>query len=257
MSTSLFHETIFGPIKSRRLGISLGINLLPVESKLCNYNCLYCECGWNSEAGIKAVLPKASEVILLLRQKLQQLKNDGIRPDVMTFAGNGEPSLHPAFLDIVKDVRELRDEYFPQCRIAVLSNATRAGKDDIFEALQLVDDPILKFDAGTEKLYQLINQPVKGITIQKIIQNLKRFEGNFIMQSLFLRGQIGEIHFDNSADDQFNPWLEVVKELRPRKVMLYSLDRATPHPDLIKINKAELQFLAEKVNQFKIQTEVA
>lgn len=257
MSTSLFHETIFGPIKSRRLGISLGINLLPVDSKLCNYNCLYCECGWNPEPGTKTVLPKASEVLTLLRQKLHQLKLEQVHPDVLTFAGNGEPTLHPAFLEIMKGVKNLRDEFFPTCRIAVLSNATRAGKEDIFEALQLADDPILKFDAGTEKLYQLINQPVKGLSTQKIIQNLSRFQGNFIMQSLFLRGQIGGFTFDNSSDDQFVPWLEVAKELKPRKIMLYSLDRETPHPDLIKINKEDLQILAEKVNKAGIKTEVA
>lgn len=257
MSTSLFHDTVFGPIKSRRLGISLGINLLPTNSKLCNYNCLYCECGWNPEHKQATVLPKAEEVNQLLRQKLASLKTENIRPDVMTFAGNGEPSLHPQFLEIVKNTIALRNEFFPTCRVAVLSNASRSGNSDVFKALQLVDDPILKFDAGSERIYQLINQPVKGLSLQKIFQNLEKFNGDFIMQSLFLRGEVNGVYFDNSAEPEFSAWLDAVKLLRPRKVMLYSLDRDTPHPDLIKLSKPELEDLAAHLQVLHIQTEVA
>lgn len=257
MSTSLFHETIFGPIKSRRLGISLGINLLPANTKYCNYNCIYCECGWNPKEGPRVVLPTEKEVLGLLEGKLLSMQKDGITPDVMTFAGNGEPTLHPAFPSILKKCRILRDNYFPNCRIAVLSNATRCGRQEVREALMLADDPILKFDSASEELYQLINQPAGNLTTEDLFKNLQSFHGQFIMQSLFLKGTYHGIHFNNGTGEALNQWLHAVAELKPRKVMVYSLDRETPHPDLEKMPKNELEEIAAKVNLLGIETSIA
>lgn len=257
MSTSLFHETVFGPIKSRRLGISLGINLLPANTKYCNYNCIYCECGWNPDNGPKVILPKEEEVIHLLEEKLKSMKEEGITPDVMTFAGNGEPTLHPAFPSIMRKCKILRDSYFPACRIAVLSNATRCGRDEVREALLEADDAILKFDSSSEELYQLINQPAGNLTSEALFKNLAAFKGKFIMQSLFLKGTYKGVQFDNGTGIALQKWLEAVALLKPRKVMIYSLDRDTPHPDLIKTSKAELAEIALQVNALGIETSIA
>jgi wyosine [tRNA(Phe)-imidazoG37] synthetase (radical SAM superfamily) len=257
MSTFLFHDTVFGPIKSRRLGISLGINLLPTNTKFCNYNCIYCECGWNPEAGPKVILPKEEEVIQLLEDKLISMQEEGVTPDVMTFAGNGEPTLHPAFPSIMRKSIILRDTYFPSCRIAVLSNATRAAKAEIREALLLADDPILKFDSASDELYQLINQPAGNLHSEELFNILSLFNGQFIMQSLFLKGTFKGKPFNNGEGFALSQWLDAVAALKPEKVMVYSLDRATPHDDLQKFTHDELAVIAKKVNELGIETSIA
>ena len=173
MSGFLFNEIIFGPVKSRRLGVSLGINLLPIDYKYCTFNCVYCECGWNEEHKTNhSPLPKREEIALLLTQKLEQLQNDGVVPDNITFAGNGEPTIHPDFAEIVNDTILLRDKFFPKASTTVLSNASLVHKPKIFNALLKVDNNILKLDAGSEVQFQRINLSNAKTSLAQHVENL-------------------------------------------------------------------------------------
>ncbi len=256
-TTFLFHDVIFGPVKSRRLGISLGINLSPTHTKWCNYNCLYCECGWNPVAGSKPVLPSKEEVIQKLRETLVLMQEKGEKPDVITFSGNGEPTMHPSFEWIVDEVINLRNSFCSGARIAVLSNASLLHKESVFRALQKVDDPILKLDSGGERMSRIINQPAYPFDLEKHLQEMEKFEGNFILQSIFLRGRYQEEMFDNTNEDELCRWMKHVKRLNPRKVMIYSLDRATPHPDLEKVSLEELERIAQKLRSEGFDVQVA
>ncbi|MCE1199146.1 MAG: hypothetical protein LWW85_09275, partial [Marinilabiliales bacterium] len=233
MATFLFDKTIFGPVQSRRLGVSLGINLLPNDVKLCSFDCIYCECGWNPEKKSKAAkLPSRDEVKQLLRRKLEEMMAESVLPDVITFAGNGEPTLHPEFAGIIDDTLLLRDALTPAARIAVLSNATLLHKKSVVEALKKVDDNILKLDGGIPETLHLLNKPVIRFSLPKLVEQLKQFDGHFILQTMFLRGSFEGIEFDNSSDAEVTAWMEKVKEIRPAKVMIYSIARDTPADSL-------------------------
>ncbi len=257
MSGFLFNEVIFGPVKSRRLGVSLGINLLPIDYKYCTYNCIYCECGWTKKHDSKHLpLPKREEIKDLLRQKLEQMKIDGMIPNNITFAGNGEPTIHPEFAEIVDDTILLRNEFFPEASTTVLSNASLIHKPKIFNALLKVDNNILKLDAGSQTQFQRINLPNSKITIDKLVQNLCLFKGDLIIQTLFLSGSYNGEVIDNTTEEEINLWLQHLKKINPKKVMIYPIDRQTPAQDLNKIPKEKLMEIAAKVNLLGIATEV-
>ena len=232
-------ETVFGPIRSRRLGNSLGINLLPEKGKICNFDCIYCECGWNKDGREDSVLPDAGRVFKMLEKKLKELHIEGIALDSITFSGDGEPTLNPAFPQIVDDTLMLRDKYFPTAKVSVLSNATRVHIPEIFEALKKVDNPILKIDAPTAELASLINNPAPGYDVGRVVQALKKFDGNFILQTMFLRSR----NFDSSAPEVLDPWKSIVRELYPREIMVYTIDRPTPETGLEKFSVAQMQLL--------------
>ncbi len=257
MGTFLFDQPVFGPVKSRRLGISLGINLSPTHSKWCNYNCLYCECGWNPLLKQETILPSLEHIEQALKDKLSGMAERGEKPDVITFSGNGEPTMHPDFLSIIESTVKLRNELCKEARIAVLSNASLIHKEKVFKALQLIDDPILKLDAGSEQVSKIINQPAFPFSMKNLLKNLKRFEGNFILQSIFLRGSFEGKCFDNTLKEEVDKWLEHIKEIRPRKIMIYSLDRETPHSDLEKVSKAELEQIAQRVIELGFDIQIA
>ena len=244
----LFHEIVFGPVKSRRLGVSLGINLLPTFGKICTFDCIYCECGYNVDGRTKQSLPKRKAVAQALEVKLQELKDTGITPDVITFSGNGEPTLHPEFEGIIDDTVELRNNYFPQAKISVLSNSTMIDKENVFRALNKVDNNILKLDSAFEQKTKLIDQPVQSsFSVVKLIENLKRFNGNLIIQTIFLKGvHRGQI-VDNTGEEEVNTWIEVLKEINPKQVMIYTIDRATPEKNLQKVSLEELNIIAGKI----------
>lgn len=245
MATFLFDKIIFGPIKSRRLGISLGVNLLPVDQKLCSFDCVYCECGWNpKQRKEKPVMPTAELVKEKLEMQLQKMVADNELPDVITFAGNGEPTLHPQFKSVIKDTIALRDRYCPKAKVAVLSNSTRIEHDDVVEALKLVDDNIMKLDGGTEEIIRAIDQPVGKFDLSKTIKLLQRFNREMILQTLFMRGVYNGTSVDNTTTEEVNAWIECVKQINPRQVMIYSLDRDTPADNLIKVQKEELEKIA-------------
>ena len=248
MSTFLFDQTIFGPINSRRLGISLGINLLPNDSKLCSFNCIYCECGWNPEKGtVKAILPTQNKVKSMLRKKLTEMKNEGELPDVITFAGNGEPTMHPDFAAIIDDTLVIRDELCPGAKIAVLSNSTMLHKPKVVEALKKIDDNILKLDSGFTETIRLLDQPVGKFDLQSVINNINKFEGTSIIQTMFIRGNFEGSEIDNTTETELKAWIEVLHQIRPRLVMIYTIARDTPANDLRKVSTEELETIAERV----------
>lgn len=253
MKTFLFDQIIFGPVISRRLGVSLGVNLLPVDSKICNYNCIYCECGWtkkNDQAeSLKYSIPRAT-VAYHLYKKLEQMKKDGKPLDHITFAGNGEPTLHPDFPDILYDVAECRNRFYPQAQIALLSNATFGDKPQIINSLERIDKPILKIDSAIEETYLRLNQPLEGFSFSRLIATLESLQGRFIVQTMFLKGNLGEAgHFDNTSETEVAAWIDLLLRIQPREVMLYTLDRNTPLDRLEKIDSETLDRISARARQ--------
>ncbi|MDR0582144.1 MAG: radical SAM protein [Prevotellaceae bacterium] len=247
MATLLFHNIIFGPVQSRRLGISLGINLLPAHGKWCNFDCLYCECGWNADHRNDRRLPTREQVREALQEKLQRMQQDKALPDAITFSGNGEPTLHPQFPTIMDDAIALRNRLAPQAKICVLSNATNLHKDAVFHALQKTDKPILKVDSAIESSIRRINRPQGHYDIAYITEQLQRFNGQFTLQTLFLRGLFHGEKFDNSTPEEIGKWLDIVQRTHPREIMLYTIHRDTPAQSLQKLAKDELFAIAQQL----------
>jgi wyosine [tRNA(Phe)-imidazoG37] synthetase (radical SAM superfamily) len=256
MTTFLFDEIIFGPVKSRRLGASLGINLLPVSAKCCNFNCIYCECGWTGE-GIGNSLPRREEIRIRLENKLRQIRDEKGLLDRITFAGNGEPTLHPDFAGIIDDTVHLRNQFFPDVRIAVLSNATRLDHPDVFRALGRVDMNILKLDSARDSTVKFLNHPPAGYKVQKVIDGMKKFNGRFILQTMFVQGTYGEQLVDNTTDEEVKDWLKVVKATRPSQVMIYTIERDTPVETLRKADAATLDEIASRIRKLGFQVQVS
>ncbi|TVR41687.1 MAG: radical SAM protein [Bacteroidia bacterium] len=257
MNGFLFEQIVFGPVKSRRLGISLGINLLPLNQKHCTFNCLYCECGWTlPDNKSNASYPARSEVYQALELRLRAMKQKKSLLDTITFAGNGEPTLHPEFAGIIDDTIILRNSYYPEGRIAVLSNASLASEKEVAEALKKVDQNILKLDAGTNETFRLINNPAGQVHLDDIVENLKQFSGNLIIQTLFVRGTHKGVSFDNTTDHEVSLWLQHIQMLQPKLVMIYPIARATPTEDVEKVPGDELLSIAARVEALGIPTEV-
>ena len=244
-------ETVFGPIFSRRLGSSLGINLLPVNGKICTFDCIYCECGWNKDGRDDTRLPKAAEVRGALKAKLKQLAKDGTPVDSITFSGDGESTINPDFPQIIDDTLKLRDQYYPKAKVSVLSNATQVHRPEIFAALRKVDNPIMKIDAPTNELIEKINHPAPGYDVARVIEALKQFNGDFILQTMFLKSK----DFDSSSPEVLNGWMDIVRLLKPREVMAYTIDRPTPEEGLQKFTVEEMRaFLQPLIEEgFNIQ----
>ena len=230
-------ETVFGPIFSRRLGSSLGINLLPVNGKICTFDCIYCECGWNRDGRGDSRLPKAAEVREVLGAKLQQLAADGVPVDSITFSGDGESTINPDFPQIIDDTLALRDKYYPSAKVSVLSNATQVHRPEIFKALRKVDNPIMKIDAPTNELVEKINHPAPGYDVNRVVEALKQFHGDFILQTMFLKSK----DFDSSSPEVLDGWMDIVRLLKPREVMAYTIDRPTPEEGLQKFTVEEMR----------------
>lgn len=282
MGTFLFDSIIIGPIRSRRLGCSLGVNLLAPSAKLCNFDCIYCECGWNGGGEEKArggdtkkgAFNPKEEVLERLENKLKQLAfegreragggggekgmpQDGLqngpqnRPDVITFAGNGEPTMHPDFPEIIDSTLRLRDLYAPETKVAVLSNATMIDRESVREALRKVDRNILKLDSGIDETMKIINQPqnCKRGGIKEVIELLKGFNGDLIIQTLFLRGDYNGKHIDNTTEREVQAWIEAMREIRPKEVMIYTIDRDTPAKDLEKVPYEEMVAIGERLKK--------
>lgn len=242
----LFNELIFGPIHSRRLGLSLGVNLLPTDAKICSFDCIYCECGYNTTMH-ESPIPKREQVREALEAKLIEMKSEGQVPDVITFAGNGEPTLHAEFDEIIDDTLALRDTYCPTAKVSVLSNSTRIHKPNIFRALNKVDNNILKFDSAIDRTMKLMDCPVgKHINVAWFIEHLKKFEGHLIIQTMFLKGEFKGEQFDNTSEVEVEAWLKAMEEIRPQQIMIYSLDREAPTETLVKIEVEELEAIAGK-----------
>jgi wyosine [tRNA(Phe)-imidazoG37] synthetase (radical SAM superfamily) len=247
MATFLFNDIIFGPVKSRRLGVSLGVNLLPEDYKYCTYDCLYCECGWTIDQKTKLKLHSRNEIKNALEQQLQQMLSEKNTPDNITFAGNGEPTIHPEFSGIIDDTIELRDRYFPNAQISVLSNATQIHKNNVVAALNKVDQNILKLDSAIDDTYQLLNRPKAKLDVKTLVERLQIFKGNLIIQTLFIRGEYKGQQFDNTTDIEVSKWLELLLKIQPKSVMIYPIARDTPHSKLEKIDASTLNIIGDKV----------
>jgi wyosine [tRNA(Phe)-imidazoG37] synthetase (radical SAM superfamily) len=246
MQTVLFHSVIFGPIHSRRLGTSLGVNLSPTDGKVCSFDCLYCEAGFNAQGPGTSGLPSRETVRTLLEQELASMKDAGESLDVITFSGNGEPTLHPDFAGVIEDTVALRDKYFPEVRISVLSNSTRIDRDEVRAALTKVDNNILKLDSAITSTMRLIDRPVSpAFTSEKVIEQLAGFGGECIVQTMILRGSHNGMNVDNTTPEEIAALVDAYKKIRPKEVMLYSIDRKTPEQALVKVDKEELERIAE------------
>ena len=248
MGGFLFDEMIFGPVRSRRLGVSLGINLLPLHAKFCSYNCIYCECGWTkNRSGMRIELPQAQDLAVVLKQKLQELSGTDMEPDSITFAGNGEPTMHPEFAEIIDQTISLRNELAPKALVSVLSNGSMLHKSGITEALLKADKVMLKLDGGTEETIRKINMPLKAFRLKEYVKQLKQFNGKLIIQSLFLRGKYNGQEVDNTQTAEVDAWLRLLLEVHPMEVMIYAIERETPQEGLEKIPEAELENIAIRV----------
>ena len=238
----LFDSIVYGPIHSRRLGVSLGMNLMPTTAKLCTFDCVYCECGWNQPVSHPA-LPTRQEVREALASRLGALSPNSL--DVITFSGNGEPTLHPDFLGIIQDTCALRDQYCPKAKISVLSNSTQLGRPDVVKALRMCDNRILKLDSAIDATMRLIDQPVNShLTVEQLAQWLSLFDGDFTLQTCFLRGEYDGQIIDNTTPEELSAWYAMIDRLQPKQVMIYVIDRATPLQTLSKVPAAEMEAIA-------------
>jgi wyosine [tRNA(Phe)-imidazoG37] synthetase (radical SAM superfamily) len=246
-----FDEIVFGPIFSRRLGSSLGVNLLPSKGKLCNFDCVYCECGWNRDGKSDGRFPRLPEIEKALHDKMSVAAAAGVRIDSITFSGNGEPTMHPDFPEVIDVTLRLRDSFFPDAKVSVLSNATLLGRKAVAEALMKVDNPILKIDASSDELVRKINKPVGSYSLAEVVENLLKFDGRFVLQTMFLRSP----EFDTTSAEALGAWMDIVRKLNPREIMVYTIDRETPDKSLGKYTVEEMKEMVRPLIEegYKIQ----
>lgn len=251
MSTIIYPSPIFGPVHSRRLGLSLGINLLPGDGKVCSFDCIYCECGFNGEHVPHDPLPTRPEVAASLERKLQEMSAEGLLPDVLTFAGNGEPTCHPHFAEIIDDTLRLRDCYCPEAKVSVLSNSTMLHRPQVVAALRRVDNNILKLDTVSPEYIRRVDRANGTYDVEEVIERMKAFEGHVIIQTIFMRGEVaddnGAVSVDNTTEEYVAPWLEAVRKIGPQQVMVYTIDRETPTPGLLKATHEQLDNIRDRV----------
>lgn len=257
MSTILFSSPIFGPVHSRRLGVSLGVNLLPADGKLCSFDCIYCECGLNGQHCPELKMPSREAVRDALCSKLDGMKKNGILPDTITFSGNGEPTSHPDFEEIIDDTLSLRDKYAPKSKVSVLTNATHIVKDSVFRALLRVDNALLKLDTVNEAYIHLVDRPTSRYDLSRLIERMRAFEGRCIIQTMFMKGEWEGRSVDNTGDEYVDPWLDALKDIAPKLVTIYTLDRETPGKNLLKAPRDRLEEIAARVNAIGIPTTVS
>ena len=234
-----FDDIVFGPIFSRRLGSSLGVNLLPSKGKLCNFDCIYCECGWNKDGAGDRNFPLLADIESALETKMSALAAEGGKVDSITFSGNGEPTMHPDFPEVIDITLRLRDRFFPDAKVSVLSNATLIGRKAVADALMRVDNPILKLDASTDELVRKINKPVGTYRLDEVVGNMKLFQGRFVLQTMFLKSP----DFNTAEAEALVRWMDIVREVGPREIMVYTIDRETPDKSLEKYTVDEMREL--------------
>lgn len=253
MSTVIYPSPIFGPIHSRRLGVSLGINLMPADGKVCTFDCIYCECGFNADHRPTLPRPTREEVAAALEAKLKEMAENGPKPDVLTFAGNGEPTAHPHFAEIIDDTIRLRDKYCPQAKVSVLSNSTMLHHKQVHEALMCVDNNILKLDTVSIEYIKKVDRPQQpSYNVEDIIESLSAFKGHVIIQTMFMKGQADGVDMSNVKEEYIEPWLKAVERIKPMEVMVYTIDRETPAKGLLKATHEELDGIRDRVTAMGI-----
>ena len=257
MVTILFHETVFGPIHSRRLGSSLGVNLSPIDGKVCSFDCLYCEAGYNAQGQGKQGLPSRESVKRHLAARLKEMSEKGEPLDVITFSGNGEPTIHPQFKEIIHDTIMLRDRHYPQAKVSVLSNSTFLGNPKVVEALRKVDNNILKLDSAFDRTMRLLNRPANpNVVVEGIIQDIMQFSGSCIIQTMLLRGEHNGKPIDNTTDEEIDALIDAYRRIAPKEVMIYSIDRKTPEEHLEKISAEEMERIGKRIADAGINVKV-
>ncbi|MBO4606742.1 MAG: radical SAM protein [Prevotella sp.] len=248
MSTIIYPSPIFGPVHSRRLGVSLGINLQPGDGKMCTFDCVYCECGFNADHIPHSPRPTREHVAESLEKALIKMREEGTLPDVLTFAGNGEPTGHPDFAVIIDDTIRLRDEYAPEAKVSVLSNATFVHHPLVRAALMKVDNNIQKLDTVDIEYIRKTDRPTgHRYDLEDVIENLALFQGRVIIQSMFMKGIVDGVNYDNTGDHYVLPWLNALRHISPREVMVYTIARETPTIGLQKATPEELNAIRDKV----------
>lgn len=257
MSTVIYPSPVFGPIHSRRLGVSLGINLLPADGKVCSFDCIYCECGFNEDHRPSLPLPTRAQVRDKLEDTLRRMKDEGQLPDVLTFAGNGEPTCHPHFPEIIDDTRLLRDRYCPEAKICVLSNSTMIHRQSVHDALMKVDDNILKLDTVDADFIEFLDRPCGPYDVEHQVETLASYEGHVIVQTIFLRGEYEGRSCDNTGEEYVGPWLEALRRIAPQAATIYTIDRPTPAQGLEKAPAEVLDAIAERVRALGIPCQVS
>lgn len=258
MSTIIYPSPIFGPVHSRRLGVSLGVNLMPGDGKVCTFDCVYCECGLNADFRPHTPRPTRQEVRTALEEVLKQRHENGEPLDVITFAGNGEPTAHPDFPGIIEDTVAVRDRFFPEARVSVLSNATFIDKDEVRAALMKVENNIQKLDTVNMDYIKLVDQPVSSAyDVNKVVDNMKKFNGHVIIQTMFMEGELNGVSVSNTSDDYVTPWLDVIKDIAPQQVMIYTIDRETPVSGLKKASHAVLDDIKARVEAIGLNCSVS
>ena len=255
--TLIYPSPIFGPVHSRRLGVSLGINLLPPDGKVCSFDCIYCECGFNRDFRPKSPMPTRDEVARALESQLQKMQQEGPAPDVFTFAGNGEPTLHPDFAAIIDDTIRLRDRYFPQAKVSVLTNATQLHRADVFEALRRVDNNICKLDTIGPEYIRQVDRPNAAYDVEAVIDRLIAFGQDCVVQTMFMQGEWEGRSVSNVADEYVMPWLSALQLIQPREVMIYTIERETPAHGLQKASHEQLDGIAARVRAVGLECSVA
>lgn len=243
----IYQSPIFGPVHSRRLGISLGINLMPGDGKVCTFDCIYCECGFNADNRPKSPRPTVEEVAEALEKKLREMVADCQLPDVLTFAGNGEPTAHPDFAEVIRRTITLRDRYCPKAKVSVLSNATMLHRPEVHDALMMVDNNILKLDTIDIEYINKVDKPVGRYDVKEVMAGIKAFNGHAIIQTMFMKGDHLGVSVDNTGDGFVTPWLEALRDIAPESVMIYTIDRETPARGLKKASHEELDAIRDRV----------
>ena len=243
----LKNDVVYGPVNSRRLGKSLGINVLAANTKICSLNCLYCQYGY-TRIKVRKInqLTNFFPVESIIQGLESRLKDDLCRPDYLTFSGNGEATLHPDFPDLVSAVITLRNKYCPAARTAILSNGTRIGQPHIQVAFDEIDLKIIKLDCAAEDLYRHYNRPIIPFNLQQMVALLATMK-NITVQALFTAGRSG-----NFSRDHLKIWIRTIIFIRPLMVQIYSLDRGYPSKHITKLNAEDLQPLVDELAQYGI-----
>lgn len=257
MSTIIYPSPIFGPVKSRRLGISLGINLLPEGGKLCTFDCIYCECGFNKDHRTYNPLPTPEHVEDCLRRKLKEMKQEGVTPDVLTFAGNGEPTVHPQFGEIVERVRNVRNELCPSAQMSILSNSTQIHRPEIRKTLMLFDNAILKLDTVDDEYISIVDRPTGHYNVEELLSNMEKMNGKFIIQTMFMKGCFQGKDIDNTTEKYISNYLKALVRTKPSKVMIYTIDRETPATELRKAEPEVLDTIAARIRELGFEVSVS